>query len=634
MIITIALFGALMFMPVVYGAEGTSEVEKPLIIKKGTVVDEQLQYPGYEIIDSNLNYYLVGTYCVTYRNSEGNTYQKKVIVIDEELTCYLDVELSRVSQYGNSRYEITKVVNIDNTRYAVLIEATPVDSWQIYKSHYVALYDRAKEVWCSLYYTNVNGQVNDIAYDGEYIIGTGWRSNAVNGSIDTIFFAFNETGHCVKRLVIPGEGTDIGYAITATDSDYVIVGATDSVETYSASGNDKDGFVMHIDKTTYQVGEVHISPQDIDNYFYDVIITDNCYYLVEAFFDNEFRFVQMDKRGRILVTSTYSDEFLVKVQRLIATSNNKLYFLLSQKVDNQAFAYSVYYLDEEMKYHEVYTETKENCHIQDMMSDEERLVLCIVDESHNYGYYYKILDDNQSVVVNTPKIETDFYIKGLGSISTAVGNNSKGDKLATSKHLFVKIEAPSVVEVDNDLKLPVILVNQQPLILNEHKSSINYNLNVFGCYQCTYYYEGVVDYAFSQLVNVLPVTGVTDGGVYDLGLILKFNGQAILNDEAITNYHQITESGQYELILKGKDESVVTINFKVEPLALTVISEKANYQAEVMAETISHEKGVPEITVLTNNNLVQLDTNTSSWIYLVPALTTIVGIAFIFKTRF
>ena len=99
---------------------------------------------------------------------------------------------------------------------------------------------------------------------------------------------------------------------------------------------------------------------------------------------------------------------------------------------------------------------------------------------------------------------------------------------------------------------------------------------IFGTYpqEINYCYQDYKIITYGSYRIELECT-IKDGGIYQKGFALEFNGNAILNGETINSGYLINENGNYLLRIDGKDETVY-FSFTVKDLSIEEQTVKTN----------------------------------------------------------
>ena len=255
-------------------------------------------------------------------------------------------------------------------------------------------------------------------------------------------------------------------------------------------------------------------------------------------------------------------------------------------------------------------------------------------QSDQYGYLYQIIKGK--------KVETE--IINFSSVSNVVGLVDlneviffKNNILTINKISFANFSdfaKENNIVKKSDLKLPSLYVDGKKVLLDEGKSSYNFDINNYGIYDAVYYFSTAeFDIITFGIINVLPNINVSENEVYDLNTIISFNGAGVINDYNINSGYILNRPGEYELIVYGKQLQKRVVNFRVEKLSDN--SEKTIVD-DIKIET-SEIVDMPYNTLDINNQTVleELETKEKSnlWMMIIPGFAFVFLVMTIIKKR-
>lgn len=161
-----------------------------------------------------------------------------------------------------------------------------------------------------------------------------------------------------------------------------------------------------------------------------------------------------------------------------------------------------------------------------------------------YTYQYPFFNEIEEVFYD----EDYLYISDNKQIVKAIFYN---DTVSDKEYIYDYFDNQKVEE--ELLGLPHSFKLERQLYDND------YDPLVFGQYDIIFDYGKFVLYAKT---NVLERANVTNDYLYPVGYNLMFSGKGYLNGEEIFNNYAITQEGNYQLKLVGKEKEIV-INFSV-----------------------------------------------------------------------
>ncbi len=231
-------------------------IGEPLIIIEGRVEEEYYQIDGYVIIENNVNSEVLGSYEIVYQSLiDGMFYTRKVEVISRDKSEYFKINTYTIERLNDYPMILEKSININDTEQFLLIKYITNSEKEL--GHLYMYYVRNNEIVqeIQLFYNQIV-EVNDLIKDGEdyVIIGKIW--NSLYANYDIVFVVIGQNGFrkCSKK--IGGSEADVGISGFVTEENYLIAGVTDSADQEFLGNKKPNGFIMKIDKNTYEVVKV------------------------------------------------------------------------------------------------------------------------------------------------------------------------------------------------------------------------------------------------------------------------------------------------------------------------------------------------------------------------------------------
>ena len=142
------------------------------------------------------------------------------------------------------------------------------------------------------------------------------------------------------------------------------------------------------------------------------------------------------------------------------------------------------------------------------------------------------------------------------------------------------------------------IIDNDTVLLASNKCKNEYD--TYGKYDIKMYSEASDIKIIASSYHTIPlVCNVESNEVYDINLVLNFNGIAYLNNEAINNNYIIEEVGNYQLDIIGINQEKRTFNFEVRDKCL---KEKSKYFEKIENDQYEYMQYNEEKNYLASNN--------------------------------
>lgn len=503
-------------------------ITKPLIVTKGYDYNNILQYDGYTIIKSNINFNNIGEYEIEYINNEThNTLIKKIYVVDENNhNTYLTEKTINI----NTEYETIKLLS--NNTYIYNIKEENKNTIYKVKNNQIIW---EKELVSNNYSTIVDYyEENNLIY----ILS----NNFVDSNYQINLYILNQYGETLLSQSYGGtkNDTSTGFEI---DENYIYVYGT----TLSSDGifthilKNEDSFILKINKKDLSIEKTYIlSEQYLDKIISLKVEQDNIYILKQYvkldIFRTGYKIQKINSIGEISDTYIFNhniDFYPVKFDLV----NNNLYILTNNDLTTKLYCldtmdFRIEQIDNIENYKGIDIYTNPNT-ISVIYENDKNSKLVIYDLSNNqiinqeYEYSFKYFLNENNII--------------------------------TENNLILNI---NYLTIDKNNEKFKVKYNNKIMDYN-HKSIITTNNHIFGTYQNFYYYETpIVDFCGYLNQNIDSNISVENNETYDININLTFNGTAYLNNTLIENNYLIKNPGEYTLKVIGNNIEK-NITFKV-----------------------------------------------------------------------
>ena len=224
-----------------------------------------------------------------------------------------------------------------------------------------------------------------------------------------------------------------------------------------------------------------------------------------------------------------------------------------------------------------------------IIENEDNIISSIVEinsSSINHLSFYDITYKIDNVKIVDDKIYLMAYNGNIYIYGFHIYKINKNISYSTyqSNH---KIEYEDIKIIDNNS------------IIQSNNKCRNDN-EIYGKYDIKMYCEADNIKIIASSYHIIPlICNVSSDEVYDLNLVLSFNGIAYLNNEAINNNYIIEEVGNYQLDIIGINQTKQSFNFEVRDKCL---KEKSKYFKKVEDNQYEYMQYNEEKNYLSNNN--------------------------------
>lgn len=621
--ITLMVFTAYFVLIPVHAME--EESLKPLIILEGSINEDFYEVEGYVIIENKVESNMPGEYDILYQSLEkGIKAKRKVVVISREEKEYFALDSYDINTFKDYPMILEKTEVLSEDKHLLIVKyLTDVENNKGHTYMYI-VEDNAITKEVQLYY-NAEIEITDLAVDGDVFVFTGKIWNSLYANYDIILCACRSDGFKLCSERIGGTATDVAYKLEVTDSSYLLMGLTDSIDGVFEE-NKKTGryFIMSIDKNSYEITQIGTEPNEVDFeklYFLNHL---GKLYLVYQTDLETIKLVNIDTLGNYLKTKTmnYSKEVELKNVYLHHT---EIYVLLE---GSDTFEIGKITLKE--GYLKMKEYAKKGEYVTSQYYDD---LLTILYCESDY-YHYLVINEELELIYEhgiEGKFAEDSNIQMLPN--KILENNINLDKITIHQLSYLKIQSLGETILNSE-KINYhnysVIVNGKKVTHDVNKSIDSVDGNYFGSYDVQYLIEDDFTLIMSKEVRVLADCGVEDNGIYDSGVKIYPNALAYLNGQLIDRGCQIDEAGFYQLELEGYQGETQTINFEVRNLSIDKnVSEEQTFSYDIEVETMDENPQLMKCEILpaTTDNHVN-NAKSWQWLYTIPALLAI-GVGFI-----
>lgn len=603
-----------MFLSNTYALTDDS-VTKPLVCTVGYDYSYLLEYEGYEIISKAVDFNNVGTYYVNYLNTKTkDTVSKRVDVISEESIYGNGYYRSSLNKLTCPDYKMIDTCTFDKVTYMLETEELTQNKHNLI----ISKVQNNTITYTKKVKTNVEASFNKILVDEEgiYVIGTIYKEGY---SIDLYLIKLDFSFNILFEQTIGGSGIDnVKDAQLLGDYIYIVGDTTSSGGYFQGVRKEEDGFLMKLNKDLFNVDKVVVSTLDNINTYTNVIIKDNYIYIIEQYSNLEkvlynTKVYSLDLN--IVASNSFINSHTLYPSKLVTSDDGV--FLISFQFNYllEKYACRVYSVDEKAQtslFYEYANLDEENIRINDLLFTSNQMVVLTYD--YNLKTTKLIIKDMLSKSQITLNINCSEPLEFIDETTFITTDHNIVD------YLYIK---------DYNDK---ILINNKETFLCD-KSVLNNDASIFGQYKDVYVYE-TEDLMFSRFHEYyIPVeVSVINNETFDKNLIVTFNGDGYLNGTSIKNNEVITEEGEYQLEVFGKDQERKVYKFYVKDLSNKEVTEEDT--PKLIGAQNKVKQGSNEKVLLFGEHVNNEESKQYMfWLLLIPLILLVCSLFLVFRRK-
>ena len=627
-IITSYCYGFVIF------AESENDINDTLVTEVGSDINDILKYENYAVVRNEVNINVPGVYKVTYRHIKTEEENEKVVhVIDKNTKSYLYEELLYQESSLHGIYDISSIYILDNKPNCTFTYQGIENSFKHHfngeienKNHYantITMYSKGNLVDSCVY--------NDIVH----ILTT--NTDNMTGNKQICIYSKNSLNECTYKLNVSDFKTLT--CIGSNDKYCFITGITNETsENFLGVRKGNDSFLLIYNLETETIENIIMFPLESDDEISDIVYYKGYLYLIQKNGPKSVRMLKLDIFGNV-IKQTNIDLKYGYYNVMLKLIDDQLYLAYS-KYDYETMDYIVEIntLNEDLESSKIYNDYIAGMKLIDFNIHNGIKFVLLNNIKNDTGFLYLLYDENNNLL-GQYKSENNDYIKGLAANNVIIGTSN--DKMSLKYYQInslIKLEDGSSkihyekTKEENDFNLNSYkyLINGN-YVSHSNLSKIDYNQNLFGYYEISYYFDDYFDYYQEKTIEVLPFVGSISNQTYDIGLTIKGNGMLYVDNLLIENEHTFIEPGKYQIKLVGKDNLTALFDITISDLSVKFDTEAEENTLEISEYYSNQNDNIQISKTFTESINVENNKKNSSFLYLIPAVT--LGIAIIFIKR-
>lgn len=625
-------------------AASVEDVGKPIILLQGENYSQYLTYPGYTIIENNVNFNKCGLYKIKYENEENQiTIEKKVYVKSRE-------ELVSGNNYNEKFFtlfnkeniaKVQEVKKVDDTYYISYLEEVEDESFNL---KFVKITNNHID-YERVIVANVKGRIVDFLINAKKEAILLVEHERTGFGQEVYIYMLDENGNLINIVRYIGEKIEKAKKILEDEENYyVIIETTSETLQNNNINHDYQSIAIFAYNKSTKTNSYFQSITATGNLeVVDAIIANRAIYILTKMYNKdvqmqEFKIHELDVRNLEKINEQiFLTTLAENPKQMITNEIGDIYIIGSDYVDN-AYVNKLYKLEKDLKKELIFQYQYPgvaNFNLVDALAVGDNQVIMLYNllnqkQPNSYGYLYQIIQDGK-VIGQIEDFKINMYVEKLILSNELLFIHQ--DKIyidQISNAIFQLLDENIDIKIDSDIVYPTLYINGKEVLIDQNKSDINYDTDLFGKYLNYYYYTNEnVDVIVYGNITVLPNINVKQEEIYDNNFCLQFNGDGFLNNYKITSGYQITTPGKYQLVVKGKDETL-HMDFWVEEISTQDIIEIPNeLEVNITEKKLSTESSINVNNHIDENSIEKKDDNNEIWTLLIPICTVVLFIVIV-----
>lgn len=619
------------------------DISKPLVMVRGEY-ESNIVYDGYELISSNLNTNVVGTYMNTYQHYKTNEIINKTIYVVDENAVYQNDYLIEEKKNIGIFDGLVKVIKLNDESY-VTVQLVDNELDEQTSDVYLSLISGKEKVWEVKLFENISVSIVDLVIDNNeiYILANFYSSYS---KIDIYLKKYSLEGKYLYSYIYTGNYNDVSTKLFISgDYCYIAGNTTSTLRLFEGNREKEDSFIIKLDKQKFEkYSDYTFGKPGIDN-IESIYVIGNTTFILQSYIDYSMsnipsiKLLKLDEKLNVIKEVLVDNGYGLKTLEMLRHSSNEL--IITYEIYNEKdniYNTNVIKFDLSLNKENIYTTQLNNdYHLYKVNINNDMLsILYTVSSS---GYLLKMINLNDLTETVSMNYKEEKYkdIYYTDNLTILINDNNN---LCEYKLSIVKVMNYGTNKISNNetnIFDQTIYLNGEIVSINKAKSNIEYDTTLYGKYNQNYYFEfASFDFLYNYDIYVLNNLSITNNQVYDLNIMLSFNAIGLLNDKKIDSGYVVDEVGDYTLKLIGKDNVEYDYKFKVRNLSSSIDNEnnQTNVRGEVVNKIVEENSDNPTYNI----DIEKAESSSNSiinwWPMLVPITLTMIGAFVIIKGVF
>lgn len=610
------LFFVLIVIGTINLKAASTNMLKKLFVTIGSI--DTLEYPGYKLLESNINYEVEGIYTATYlEDITDRVFEREIEVVSYDTL--LNKGIKNINLLEEFKYENTAILKrtITNCCCVFVIED---ESDVILKYKYddttfdVRLFDKNEFGFVDLVFNNHNNKL--------YLVG-----NLYTDTLDVYLAEYSLNGNLLKEKIIKGNNVDIVKSIELSGNNIFLCGyTTSSNQDFSHTSYLEDSFVLKLNLDTFEIIKyLNIGEVGID--YINVSCYEEYLYVVKHYYTSGLPVVKIYKLDDNL--NIIDCNYLGTIHQVtdIGLKSDSFYVYYFCSVHNEVLKDDemiLYRISKDLSIKKIDTYYDPTARGVDLnvVNNEVSLLYTSISKEENYPTYIRTITDKVIKFTLDNRIYNKCYFNELGNLDLIYKENLKSFE-------YSLVYSSSLGSNFGENINPTIMCNNNKVIEDKYLSNTYFDENTYGEYTLVFYYKfDFFDLVIRKDIEVLINTNIAEDNIYYDGLILTFKGRGYLNNNQIEDGYIINEPGLYELKVIGNNN--VTTLYEFEIVKNESIKEEEKYfvyDVNVKTNEQEIENMVNVINKPPVNNIIDNNYQNNIWYIVIPIVTLLVSLS-------
>ena len=304
------------------------DISKPLVMVRGEY-ESNIVYDGYELISSNLNTNVVGTYMNTYQHYKTNEIINKTIYVVDENAIYQNDYLIEEKKDIGIFDGLAKVIKLNDESY-VTVQLVDNELDEQTSDVYLSLISGKEKVWEVKLFENISVSIVDLVIDNNeiYILANFYSSYS---KIDIYLKKYSLEGKYLYSYIYTGNYNDVSTKLFISgDYCYIAGNTTSTLRLFEGIREKEDSFIIKLDKQKFEkYSDYTFGKPGIDN-IESIYVIGNTTFILQSYIDYSIsnipsiKLLKLDEELNVIKEVLVDNGYGLKTLEMLRHSSNEL----------------------------------------------------------------------------------------------------------------------------------------------------------------------------------------------------------------------------------------------------------------------------------------------------------------------